>query len=171
MQKIIPFLLGLLFINTSHSAPSKRIDVKNTLHSLYAPVARLKIEKIPLQWLNNLNNIIQEITQQAIQKSKNLRGQQNMTLILAATVIRDVTQKIVLMYAEMTLQDINQISYLLQGYAELKNQLIKEKKKINTIRFTKSEQDATQELIETINFLISPMLDRIEGALQIAQVW
>lgn len=102
-----------------------------------------------------LSRTIDEITEYAILNSKNIMGQ-DMDLIEAATVIRDVNDSTIAAFAtedrgikKGKLEDI---------LSSARTRLLKQKEKVSRTFMTQSKKDAQQALQKTINFFISCVL-------------
>jgi len=155
----------------------KPSNARTALTQLCTPIQtmNLPISRITDIWLNNLNNAITEITQYSIEKSKTIVGQQDMSLIGAATAVRDVTSEIITMYKHirdnmfiLVLPDnsLNR-SQLQKSITELRYHLIVASQNINRSYLTPSKKEAQQALRDTITILITPILEYIEKQLNV----
>ncbi len=109
-----------------------------------------------------MKNVIEQITEYAVENSKNIMGQ-DMNLIGVATVIRDINDSIIAAFAtENTNDKKNKLEGLLTS---TRTKLSEQSKNIERTYMTPSKKNAQQVLQKTINFLITTVMPVI------AQEW
>lgn len=177
MKKYLQLLITMTFVGQAcMHADGIKFNLDNateTLAAIYNPIKAIQINEISDTWLQNFETFITALTANAINKSKDLVGKQDMSLILTATSIQDISSEIISLYKSIK-ANFNALSTnkslrntFENTISTLSSRLRYEAPKINRTYMTPSKKLAQKILLQTIGFLINPVLYDIEQDLQL----